>query len=184
MRQSLGRAFRRWRSAALSSRALKPIGETGADAHQPRADRLGRHVEHAAGVDVVEALGIDEQQVRRCCGGRLRRKLAVKCRRARHPRCGTAARSSHRRPWPAPSDRHGRAARRANADRSRRRPSDRARCRADSDAARQACVEARGRAAPCRRLRSPTRRSAKRFSRGSMAMRPGRIEFVEFLCLH
>ena len=38
------------------------IGEACADADQPRRDRIGRHVEHAAGVDIVEALAIDEQQ--------------------------------------------------------------------------------------------------------------------------
>ncbi len=48
--------------ACASSARAQAVGESCADAHEPRADRLGRHVEHAAGVDVVEALAVDEQQ--------------------------------------------------------------------------------------------------------------------------
>src|SRR6185437_11085200 len=38
------------------------IGKAGTDANQPRPNRVSRHVEYAAGVDMVEALGIDQQQ--------------------------------------------------------------------------------------------------------------------------
>ena len=45
-----------WRGRA------QPVGEHGADADEPRGDHVGRNVEHATGVHIVEPLAIDEEQ--------------------------------------------------------------------------------------------------------------------------
>jgi hypothetical protein len=45
----------------LPARA-EPIGEGRGDADEPDADRVGRHIEHAARIDMVEPFAIDEQQ--------------------------------------------------------------------------------------------------------------------------
>src|SRR5512134_4060367 len=51
------------------------VGESPGNAHKPRADRFGRHIEHAPRIDGIEALAVNEQQ-----GQALRRWQALeKC---------------------------------------------------------------------------------------------------------
>ena len=146
---------------------------------------IGVRVEHAAGILVVEALAIDEEQR----APLLRRQVPEKIRGERVEIGFLVLRKE-----PLEilftrlrlTQRIGvmREARSARAGKSRRRPSDRAESRADSGAD---LLSMRRRARRSRALPSffsPTSTSAKRLSLGSMAMSVMPHELVIDVCLH
>ncbi len=69
--------------------ALSRSAKIGADADQPRGDHVGRYVEHAAGVHIVEPLAVDEEQRETLLRGKAREE-ARRQRIARHRRTSSA----------------------------------------------------------------------------------------------